>query len=255
MVLIICIFYGFYCYINYALSSYIHAMKYFNASRYYFFLPFLWCLILALSVEALRNNYGTLFIAASILIVNFYSLLINNNEFINNVKILSNKEIDQPSYYQFLSENIFNKINKYINKSKDSYRVVSIGMHPSVAQFNGYYTLDSYQINYDLNYKNKFRAIIENELEKNYILKDYFDKWGNRCYIFVSELGKSNSIGKRDGFIINNLELNTDALRVLGGEYVFSSVEILNYYENNMKFEKVFRDSNAYWDVYLYKIL
>jgi hypothetical protein len=106
-----------------------------------------------------------------------------------------------------------------------------------------------------LEYKRQFRKIIEKELAKSDVLRDYFDGWGNRCYVFVSELGKSSFYGKASGKTVNHLELNTPHLRTMGGEYVFSAVEILNYEENALSFEGKFSDSLSYWDIYLYKVL
>ena len=53
---------------------------------------------------------------------------------------------------------------------------------------------------------------------------------------------------------ISNLELNTNQLKDMGGEYIFSAVEIKNYLENSLKFEKVFKNEKSLWRIYLYKV-
>jgi hypothetical protein len=71
------------------------------------------------------------------------------------------------TYSQFYSTNLFKNIENFISKDKKTYKVISIGMHPAIAIYNGFYTLDGYSTFYDLKYKYKFRKIIAPELEKN----------------------------------------------------------------------------------------
>lgn len=40
----------------------------------------------------------------------------------------------------------------------------------------------------------------------------------------------------------------------MGGEYIFSAVEIKNYFENGLQLERVFEDKRSVWRIYLYKI-
>ncbi len=129
-------------------------------------------------------------------------------------------------------------------------------MHPSVAQYNGFYTLDSYQNNYRLEYKHEFRNIIASELDKNEELRIYFDYWGSRCNVFSSELRKTYDLmcAKEYNAYVNNLSIDTEALRKMGGEYILSAVIIGNYKELNLKFLKKFSDKNSMWDIYLYKL-
>ena len=80
------------------------------------------------------------------------------------------------TYKEFYSEELFDEIEKYIEKDKQSYKVVSIGIHPSIADIM-VYTLDGYLTNYDLDYKHQFREIISPELKK---MKTYFHILINR---------------------------------------------------------------------------
>jgi len=161
---------------------------------------------------------------------------------------------EDPSFKQFYAVHQFNEIADYIGKPKSSYRIVSIGIHPAIAQYNGFYTLDTYNNFYPLTYKNEFRKIISKELDKNAALKDYFDNWGGRCYIFVSELGKNYDYEKNSKTVIQHLQLNTKVLKGMGGQYIFSAVPIRNAKENNLLFLKVFNDNESAWKIYLYKV-
>lgn len=159
----------------------------------------------------------------------------------------------QPSIKQFYAVDQFQQIKDYIGLPQDSYRVASIGLHPSIAQYNGFYTLDTYNNYYPLAYKHQFREIIAKELDKSPELKTYFDEWGSRCYLFVSELGKNYEFKKDSTKQIQHLDLNIDAFKAMGGRYIFSSVPILNADEDGLRFMKSFDSSSSAWRIYLYQ--
>jgi hypothetical protein len=162
--------------------------------------------------------------------------------------------IGTPSFKEFYAEHLFKEIKDYIGKPQSSYRVASIGLHPAIAQYNGFYTLDTYNNFYPLSYKHEFRKIIAKELDKSPELKDYFDHWGNRVYIFSAELGKHYGFRKTSHKKIHHLEINTDVFKKMGGRYIFSSVPIMNAKENHLRFMKSFEDSESVWKIYLYKV-
>lgn len=163
------------------------------------------------------------------------------------------REAGTPSFNQFYAEEQFNEIAQAIGKPQSSYRVASIGIHPSIAQYNGFYTLDTYNNYYPLSYKREFRKIISKELDKSPLLEGYFDGWGNRCYIFVSELGKHYSFTKTSKKKIKHLDLNMDAFKKLGGQYIFSAVPILNADQTGLRFIKAFHNKDSAWIIYLYE--
>jgi hypothetical protein len=246
---------GFHDWIVYYLGAAIPLLRSFNITRLCFLLPLAFMLLLAIALREMVSSrrlqaFGWLAVCAQI----FFTLNMNA-EFKINLKVLAGRSIEEPTYRAFFAPDLLSSIDRHIGRPKEDYRVVSIGIHPSVAQFNGFYTLDSYQTTYPLEYKRQFRRIMEKELAKSEVLRDYYDGWGNRCYIFVSELGKSSLYGKTSGKVVNHLELNTSQLRAMGGEYVLSAVEILNYTENDLSFDGKFSDSSSYWDIYLYKVL
>ena len=181
---------------------------------------------------------------SSQVIVNFYhhELIVNRNS---------------PSVSAFYAERQFNRIAEYIGKKKSQYRIASIGMHPSIAMFNGFYTLDGYFSNYPLKYKKSFRKIIEGELDKDQFLKNSYDNWGSRVYVFSSELKKNNTQFKNfagNNNVIERLDIDQKAFHNLGGQYLFSAVRIDETKNKNIKLEKIFKDELSAWDVYLYKV-
>jgi hypothetical protein len=133
------------------------------------------------------------------------------------------------NYYKF---NIYKKIKKLVNDS----RVASVGVDPMIAAMNDINIIDGYHYIYQLSYKNKFRKIIEEELNKNGKLKDYYDNWGNRVYMFYNDQ--------------NNLLLNFNEAKNLGAEYIISSFPVQN---KNIESNYLLHDEKN--NIYLYKII
>lgn len=160
-----------------------------------------------------------------------------------------------PSFKEFYAERQFQEIADFIGLKKEEYRIASIGLHPAIAQFNGFYTLDTYSNMYPLEYKYEFREIIAKELAKSKQLRTYFDEWGSRCYIFVAELGKKYDFKKSSKKTVKNLELNTEKFYEMGGRYFISSVAIENAAENGMILLKIFDHPESAWRIYLYEVV
>lgn len=170
------------------------------------------------------------------------------------VKKLVFQKQTEPTYQQFFDTKLFSQIEAYIGDSKQNYQTASIGLYPAVAQYNGFKCIDGYWNSYPLEYKHNFRKIIASELNKSDELKNYFDHWGSRCYIFSAELGKEYRYGKNCGKAIQKLDINTDQFREMGCRYIFSAVPILNYEELGWSFEKSFSTDQSFWKIYLYRI-
>jgi hypothetical protein len=227
-----------------------------DLSRFSFTLPFLWITLFAISLNVISKDskfgqYLCLLLVGS----QIYFNLSMNTEFKNNLKILTNHPISEPTFKEFIANDVFNLIKNDIGSS--GFNVASIGMHPSVSQMNGFSTLDSYEPNYLLTYKKKFRKIIEEELDKNDVLKSYFDSWGNRCYLWSSNLGKDwldNAINKADKAAIKELNINYEAFKNLGGKYIFSSAKIENV-NSDMIFINSYETPTSFRKIFVYEIL
>ena len=267
VIIVICLFHGFNGFLIFksGVASLFPFLKTFQVDRFYFLLPLLWFILFALLLNEIRKHTNFKLIVYFSLIIQLGLITFDNREYqINLINILYRNFvpkakiilINRPSFREYFAEKLFNDIKKYIKTPLEDYRVVSLGMHPSIAQYNGFYTLDSFLNIYSLNYKHKFRVIIENELNKHKTLKDMFDKWGCRCYLYSSELyDKCFPIcSKEKNITVNNLEINTKALKELGGKYILSAVKIKKYKKLNLKFEKVFDNDESFWKIYLYKI-
>lgn len=255
-ILIISIFQGFWSWDGLLpLKRQILLLNTFQFSRFYFLNPLLWYITFALSLSILFKylRHGKQVVIALIILQTAFLFTYNSE----NVQSGGLGQIydEGLSYKEFYSEYLFRDIAIYIGRPQSEYRIVSIGFHPSIAQYNGFYTLDSYQSNYPLKYKHNFRHIIEGELSKNENARIYFDAWGSRCYVFVDEIfGQGYLNTKEASAYVQRLNLNSTALKNMGCSYVLSAVEILNYEENNLKLLRTFEMEESPWRIRLYKI-
>ncbi len=114
------------------------------------------------------------------------------------------------SFDTYFKKETYEKIRAIVEKDK----VASIGIDPMIAAMNDINIIDGYHTLYQLSYKKKFRKIIENELAQSKKLKNYFDNWGNRAYLFYNDP--------------NNLRINFNEVKKLGAKYIISSFSIKN---------------------------
>ena len=253
---VICLIHGFYHYLVVWLGDSSLGLKFrvFQFDRFYFLLPTLWFLLFALALRQFRANgpWNRLFLAGQ-----FVLMVVANKEWRINVGKMTGTitEAQHPSFRAFFAEKQFAQIRTYIGQPQADYRIICLGMHPSVAQFNGFYTLDSYQNNYPLPYKHAFRKIIAAELTKGTRqMRVYYDAYACRVYLYTAELGMNYLFGKTQNRDVKHLQLNTSALTALGGRYVISAVPIGNAAQNRLRLEKVFDESESYWRVWLYVV-
>jgi hypothetical protein len=248
----ICIEYGFYDWIVRASGRLIPPS--FNGSRFYFLLPLLWMLVFALCLKEFSRRKRWVPLVWCLVAVQAGVILKANTEYRNNIAILRGKQVYEPSFDRFFAQDLFKQVDAFIGQPKSSYRVVSVGIPPSIALFNGFYTLDAYLNNYSLAYKRQFRKIIAPELAKSPELRAYFDGWGNRCDVFSSELGMYDQVSGTSHYVLHNLDLNTTQLRAMGGEYVISAVFIEDSGRDDLRLAKEFSSPGSFWHLYLYKV-
>lgn len=218
----------------------------FNFSRFYFLQSMVWYILLALSfaVFSRQLKYG-------ILLVFFIFVYQAENAFFH-------RSFDRPmmnpvSYGKFFAPKVYDDIRESIGKNPKTYYVVMLGMHPTIAQLNGFQTLDGYVSNYPLQYKMQFRKAIEKELDKNKYAKQRYDTWGSSCYLFSSELGQYVTY-EREG-TIKNLEINTSVLYDMGGRYLLTQYTIENVDSLNLRLKAVFDSNESFWKINLYEML
>ncbi len=247
----ISLWYGFWFYDGWEpLKQQVGLLREFNFSRFHWLHPLLWYVIFALAMPVLagRSRAGTVLVAL-LLTVQIGFVFVQNEGW-------AEKKADSPTYRQFFAERQFQDIKDSIGREQQDYRVVSIGIHPSISQYNGFYTLDGYSSNYSLAYKEEFRQIIAPELDKSPFYRDYFDaRGGSRCYMFVEKLMYNNMMKKDAGIRIEKLDINTEQLKSMGGEYILSALPIDNAADIDLELRQVFDDDQSAWRIYLYEVI
>ena len=244
------VWYAFWFFKGWApLKEHFQLLNTFNFARFHFLRPMVIYLMFATGCYLLwqKGKYGQ-YLVKLCLFIQMIVLITSNEEIVYRV-------YGSPNFKEFYAEKQFRKIEDYIGKPKSDYRVASIGLHPAISQYNGFYTIDTYNNFYPLHYKHQFRSIIASELAKSPQLQRYFDQWGGRCYIFVAELGKKYDYEKDSNIEIKNLQLNTKVFKDMGGKYIFSAVPIKNATQNGMKLMKTFDEQQSAWRIYLYEVI
>ena len=174
----------------------------------------------------------------------------------NAAKLLKGRGYYALDWNNFFSEDIFSQIEEAIGKPKETYRVVSVGIYPAAAAYNGFYCLDGYSNNYPLEYKHTFRRIIEGELEKDDYIRMLFDAWGNRCYVTTAEQANYYTFEKKWGSVIYDLDLNTEAMKELHCQYVFSAAYLMDAEEKGLSLlrEQPFETDGSWYHIYVYEV-
>jgi hypothetical protein len=242
------VWYAFWFYKGWApVVKHVHFLKTFNFARYHFLSPLLVYVDFALALKILsRLGRSWLNTAKMMAVLQIGLLFMYNDEFIYHQK---------PTVSQFYAEDLFKDIKQYIRLPQNEYRVASIGIHPAISQYNGFYTIDTYNNFYPLSYKHQFRRIIAKELAVNPVLRKYFDQWGGRCYVFSSQIGKHYMIKKNSKRHLRNLHLDTNQFKKMGGRYLFSALPIDNAAEIQLRLDKIFVKKDSAWKIYLYEVL
>lgn len=262
----IALFYGF-CRTSFVVdlknrcSGFLH---YFQAERFYWLYPAGWYLefVLCFSVwwnhksGKLWQSFPVKLAALCVILLPTLQQIKVNSYFYMNVNQYNNGSgitgyISWESYY---AEDLMEELEEAIGRDMNTYRVAHLGISPAPGLMHGFYTVDGYSNNYPLEYKHRFRKVIEKELEKSEATAVYFDTWGSRCYLFNAATGNAWMLGKNFDITYENLELNMGALKDLGCEYLFSCGQILNAEELGLELRGYFETENSYWGVWLYQL-
>lgn len=285
--LFIAFFFAFYsCETGLALRKYLGPLESFQLDRFYWMYPGIWYVEYALSISVffsvtkiilkwitsripfikekisgkvkriLFTVFEIVFVCCFTLYMGHYIINhFHNDPYYSNLQQLQGVDTDCWTYREFYDHALFDEIKEYIGKDVSEYRIGCFAFVPAIAQVNGFYTIDGYCTNYPLEYKEQFRKIFAKEIDKSEVLHAYYDNWGNRCYIFSAELGLKFQTGKGEKVTVKNLELDTDALKELNCDYIFSAVKIKNASETGLHFLEVFTTEQSQIEIYVYEIL
>ncbi|MBN8587707.1 MAG: hypothetical protein J0L94_05230 [Rhodothermia bacterium] len=234
--------------------------KSFNASRIAFGGQILWLMGLVLLVHIwMRWKPSYYRLVQGFLVLQLGWVFDTNTMFRENVVSWINpqhKNPAVPSWDGYFATEDWAGIKRWSGGQTSTYKVVSVGLHPAIAQYNGFHTLDSYQNNYEAGYKKNFRTIIANELTHSEKWRHYYDDWGSRCYILPA---KTASL-KNPFFVLKNtveepipLLLDVKAFEKMGGKYLLSAYP-LRLDPQEWDFVRKFNTKKAWYEVHLYQV-
>lgn len=271
-ILVICLFYAFYhgSFITGIRNASTGILKTFNLDRVCWLLPTAWCILAGYLLSFIERSWehsspGSLrirgiFIKYGIICIFLgiwgLTVLLHSSLRPNLSKLLKGGNYYALDWNNFFAEDIFSQIDAAIGKPQDSYHVVSVGIYPAAAAYNGFYCLDGYSNNYPLEYKHTFRRIMEGELDKNDYVRDFFDNWGNRCYITTAEQANYYTFEKKWNSVIYDLDLNIDQLKEMDCKYIFSAAYLMNAEEKGLSLlqEAPFETENSWYHIYVYVV-
>lgn len=238
---------------------------YFQADRITWIFPFLWMLLFSFALESIvtllwkkeRILRSAGIGIVSLVILGQFLLILRDNTLNQNVRLLFLKKYDAITWQGLYMPDVFAKIDAVIGETKGEGSVVSLGIYPSVALYNGYTCADGYSNNYDVVYKHMFREVIAEELEEDETVKIYFDEWGNRCYFVDAAYGFGALVGKGSGVVYEDLKFNREAMDRLQIKYIFSAAPIQNTDELGLILLEgsPFTSETAYYAVYCYRLI
>ena len=237
------------------------ALKSFQIDRVTWLLPFIWYTALALLLSyvfSIVKKRALAVLAVLAFLLPCAYVVLAGSTFKENAMELVRKNSNALNWDAFFCKDEFAEVAAYIEDTEgrklNEYRVGCLGIEPAVAILNGFYTIDGYSNNYDVEYKHRFRQAISKELDKNDYNKQYFDNWGNRCYLFSSEYYGNEFLSKYTHPHFDNLEFDTSALKDLNCSYILAAGEIVNAEDKGYELLNVFDRGDWTYFVYLYKV-
>lgn len=261
--ILVALFYGF-CESQFVVNwrnSVTGFFHYFAAYRVYWIYPTTWYLAAGMAVNLIRRTGKekcpvliNWIIIGIILFPTAWHVRENSNWILNKSQYKNNNNVGLMSWSDYFAEDVMEEIKDYIGEDQSTYKVASLGMCPATALEAGFYCIDGYSNNYSLAYKHEFREIIAKELDKCPAMESYFDDWGSRCYLFTEESQNYYYLKKGADFQYQTLELNTEVMKELGCEYLFSAAEITDADSMNLHLEGTFSTDTSYYEVWLYKL-
>ena len=161
------------------------------------------------------------------------------------------QKMDQLSYGEFYSAELFEEAKEEIGY--DGQWAAAYGFYPAILEYNGISTLDGYLGFYSQAYKEAFRKIIAPALDRVEASRIYYDEWGARAYLYsgtdlsIVNAYRTYQVTDRDIYI------DIDAFRELGGEYVFSRIDLTNAQEAGLDLVGTYTHEKSPYTLYVYK--
>ena len=158
-------------------------------------------------------------------------------------KLAKGQPGDSLSFGEFYSRELFEEAKEdigYCGQWSAAY-----GFYPATLEYNGISTVDGYLGFYSQLYKDEFRKVIAPAIDRMEESRDYFDSWGARAYLYsgtdLSVVNTTRSYQVSD----QDLYIDIDAFKALGGRYIFSRVELSNAQEAGLVLAGVYTHESS----------
>lgn len=232
-----CVVYGLYDFepLRSLVEKLVPPLEGFQFNRTIFFNPFLWYAALFLVLRRLYDaGLWQMWLANGIVCIAALAVILTSTRYNDLYHTCYNRayehfhgtEVDELSYGQFYAADLFEEIKADIGYEGEW--AAAYGFHPAVLEYNGIATLDGYLGFYSQQYKEDFRKIIAPALERVEATRIYYDDWGARAYLYsgtdLSIVSATKTVYATD----DHIYMDGEAFRALGGEYLFSRINLSN---------------------------
>ena len=258
-----CIIYGLYDYepVRTLVETLIPPLEGWQFNRTIFFNPFLWYAALFLvlcrlyDMGVIQMWIANVVICVAVLLVILTPTRYNdiyNTCYLHAYEYFNKAEANEFTYEQFYAEALFEEIKNDIGYQGEW--SAAYGFHPAVLEYNGIATLDGYLGFYSQQYKEDFRKIIAPALDRVEETRIYYDDWGARAYLYsgtdLSIVSATKSIYATDF----DIYIDTQSFKALGGEYIFSRLELTNAKEAGLALSGSYTAKDGSCTIYVYRI-
>lgn len=251
-----------------ALRSNMEALRAFQVDRLLWIAPVFWYVAFAcgamLCAELLKEKKKAMGITLAVLVSCGAAAaglqIFFAGDVKSNIRKIQDPNYGMLSFRDYYAVDVMPQVEDFLQAvtglGPSEYGVVSLGIDPAAALYHGFYCLDGYSNNYALEYKHAFRRILAPELERSDYLREYYDDWGNRCYLFSSESPGYYTIEK-GGFYFQDYRLDAGALKELGGDYLLSAAYIANAAEQGLILMNgdPLETEDSYYRIYIYEVV
>ena len=229
-------------------------------NRTIFFNPFLWYAALFMVLIRLYDaGIWQMWVANAVICIAVLIIILTPNRYNDLYATCHNRayehfhgeEVDELDYEQFYAQELFTEMKEDIGYQGEW--AAAYGFHPAVLEYNGIATLDGYLGFYSQQYKDDFRKVIAPALERVEATRIYYDDWGARAYLYsgtdLSIVNATKTVYATD----YDIYIDTEAFRELGGEYLFSRIELGNAQERGLRLLKSCTAQDGSCTFYVYR--
>ena len=157
------------------------------------------------------------------------------------------------SYKEFFDIELFNDIKHDIGYANEN--VVAFGYHPAVLMYNGFHTVDGYNSIIPLSYMRKFGKLLEPEFAVNPEMRDYYNSWGGRMYLYnggADFYAPTRNKNPQPAALRVDMNILKDTFNV---KYILSRPVITNAAVLKLHLVETYTHKNSIYTIHVYKVL